>query len=32
MKIAAVSELKARLREFLSQVKAGNEILITDLM
>lgn len=30
MKTAAVSELKARLSEFLSQVKAGNEVLITD--
>lgn len=30
MKIAAVSELKARLSEFLTQVKAGNEVLITD--
>ena len=30
MKIAAVSELKARLSEFLTQVRAGNEVLITD--
>lgn len=30
MKIAAVFELKARLSEFLTQVKAGNEVLITD--
>jgi prevent-host-death family protein len=30
MKTAAVSELKARLSEFLGQVKAGSEILITD--
>ena len=30
MKTAAVSELKARLSEFLTQVKAGNEVLITD--
>jgi prevent-host-death family protein len=30
MKTAAVSELKAKLSEYLSQVKAGNEILITD--
>lgn len=30
MKTAAISELKARLSEFLSQVKAGNEVLITD--
>jgi len=30
MKTAAVSELKARLSEFLGQVKVGNEVLITD--
>ena len=30
MKTAAVSELKARLSEYLSQVKAGMEVLITD--
>jgi prevent-host-death family protein len=30
MKTAAVSELKARLSEFLGQVKAGGEVLITD--
>ena len=30
MKSAAVSELKARLSEYLSQVKAGMEVLITD--
>lgn len=30
MKTAAVSELKARLSQFLGQVKAGNEVLITD--
>jgi prevent-host-death family protein len=30
MKTAAVSELKARLSEYLSQVKAGTEVLITD--
>jgi len=30
MKTAAVSELKAKLSEFLGQVKAGNEVLITD--
>jgi prevent-host-death family protein len=30
MKTAAVSELKARLSEFLGQVKAGSEVLITD--
>lgn len=30
MKTAAVSELKAKLSEFLSQVRAGNEVLITD--
>lgn len=30
MKIAAVSELKARLSEYLNQVKAGMEVLITD--
>lgn len=30
MKTAAVSELKARLSEYLSRVKAGEEVLITD--
>jgi len=30
MKIAAVSKLKAYLSEYLNQVKAGNEVLITD--
>ena len=30
MKRAAVSELKAHLSEYLNQVKAGGEILITD--
>jgi len=30
MKTAAVSEVKARLSEYLSQVKAGTEVLITD--
>jgi prevent-host-death family protein len=30
MKTAAVSELKAKLSEFLSQVKAGNEVMVTD--
>ena len=30
MKRATVSELKARLGEFLGQVKAGSEVLITD--
>jgi prevent-host-death family protein len=30
MKTAAVSELKARLSEYLDQVKGGTEILITD--
>lgn len=30
MKIAAVSKLKAYLSEYLSQVKAGDEVLITD--
>jgi prevent-host-death family protein len=30
MKTVAVSELKARLSEFLGQVKAGSEVLITD--
>ena len=30
MKTAAVSELKARLSEYLDQVKAGSEILVTD--
>jgi prevent-host-death family protein len=30
MKIAGVSKLKAYLSEYLNQVKAGNEVLITD--
>jgi prevent-host-death family protein len=30
MKITAVSNLKARLSEYLNQVKAGDEVLITD--
>jgi len=30
MKTTAVSELKAHLSEYLNQVKAGNEVLITD--
>lgn len=30
MKTAAVSDLKAHLSEYLNQVKAGGEILITD--
>jgi prevent-host-death family protein len=30
MKTAAVSKLKAHLSEYLNQVKAGSEILITD--
>ncbi len=30
MKIAAVSKLKAHLSDYLNQVKAGSEILITD--
>lgn len=30
MKIAAVSKLKAYLSEYLNQVKAGDEVLITD--
>lgn len=30
MKIAAVSKLKAYLSDYLDQVKAGNEVLITD--
>ena len=30
MKTAAISKLKAYLREYLNQVKAGNEVLITD--
>jgi prevent-host-death family protein len=30
MKIAAVSELKAKLSDYLNQVKAGGEVLITD--
>ncbi len=30
MKTAAVSELKARLSEYLNRVKSGEEVLITD--
>jgi prevent-host-death family protein len=30
MKTAPVSELRARLSQFLGQVKAGGEVLITD--
>jgi prevent-host-death family protein len=30
MKTAAISEIKARLSDFLNQVKAGEEVLITD--
>ncbi|MBM4333676.1 MAG: type II toxin-antitoxin system prevent-host-death family antitoxin [Deltaproteobacteria bacterium] len=30
MKTAAVSELKARLSKYLSRVKSGEEVLITD--
>jgi prevent-host-death family protein len=30
MKTAAISEIKARLSEYLDQVKAGEEVLITD--
>jgi len=30
MKTAAVSELKAKLSDYLNQVKAGSEVLITD--
>lgn len=30
IKIAAVSKLKAYLSEYLNQVRAGNEVLITD--
>ncbi len=30
MKTVAVSELKSRLGEYLRQVKAGSEVLITD--
>jgi prevent-host-death family protein len=30
MKTASVSELKSHLSEYLSRVKAGSEILITD--
>ena len=30
MKIAGVAELKARLSSFLEQVRAGNEIVVTD--
>ena len=31
MKTAAVSEIKARLSEYLNQVKAGMEVLTTSL-
>ena len=30
MKTAAISELKARLSEYLNKVKAGEDVLITD--
>ncbi len=30
MKTTAITDLKARLSEYLNQVKAGTEILITD--
>jgi len=30
MKTAAISKLKANLSDYLEQVKAGNEVLITD--
>ena len=30
MKTASVSELKASLSEYLSKVKAGEEVLVTD--
>lgn len=30
MKTAAISEIKARLSEYVDQVKAGEEVLITD--
>ena len=30
MKVAAVSELKARLSEYLNHVKTGEEVVITD--
>lgn len=30
MKTAAISEMKARLSQYLNRVKAGEEILITD--
>jgi prevent-host-death family protein len=30
MKTAAISEIKAKLSDFLNQVKAGEEVLITD--
>ncbi|MEK7280588.1 MAG: type II toxin-antitoxin system prevent-host-death family antitoxin [Nitrospirota bacterium] len=30
MKTAAISELKASLSEYLSKVKAGEEVLVTD--
>jgi prevent-host-death family protein len=30
MKTAAISEIKAKLSDFLNQVKSGEEVLITD--
>lgn len=30
MKIAAISELKARLSEYLNEVKVGGEVVVTD--
>ena len=30
MKITPISELKARLSEYLNQVKSGTEVLVTD--
>ena len=30
MKSAAISELKARLSDYLNQVKSGMEVLVTD--
>ena len=30
MKTAKVSELKASIREYLSKVKAGEEVIVTD--
>ena len=30
MKSAAISELKARLSDYLNQVKSGTEVLVTD--